>query len=314
MFFLGITFKDSATPFAEALVELHHEIMFYLIVIVSVVIFIIVNAINISRVRETYFFVNVFSVAAFLKAIFLNSIFTVLVEKFIFSSYYTKFSFLVSDKLYKVIYLLSSHDNKILSYIFKAVLFTKQFTLTFTNSFMHIEGFFNKVFGELKLLGNGNLLPNNFNSNLFFYKTRNSSSYLTYLFNLSCYINILSLSSEINYKNILNNKPFFYNYFQNLSKPMSAFKPNSRVIVNKLNFSDIESIYVTNTLPNYLELSSHFVNFFEIFIKNYFSQNNLLESRSHLKLSTTFNSNFKSVYSFLNAQAFTVHNTKLEII
>ena len=32
MFFNAVTFKDSATPFAEALVELHHEIMFYLIV------------------------------------------------------------------------------------------------------------------------------------------------------------------------------------------------------------------------------------------------------------------------------------------
>jgi hypothetical protein len=92
MFFLGITFKDSATPFAEALVELHHEIMFYLIVIVSIVIFILVNAINISRVRETYFFSNIFSTTAFLKAIFLNSILTALVEKFIYSPYYTRFS------------------------------------------------------------------------------------------------------------------------------------------------------------------------------------------------------------------------------
>jgi hypothetical protein len=92
MFFLGITFKDSATPFAEALVELHHEIMFYLIVIVSVVIFILVNAINISRVRETYFFLNIFSISAFFKAIFLNSFFTVFIEKFVYSSYYTRFS------------------------------------------------------------------------------------------------------------------------------------------------------------------------------------------------------------------------------
>lgn len=91
MFFLAITFKDSATPFAEALVELHHEIMFYLIVIVSVVIFILVNAINISRVRETYFFSNVFGATAFFKAILLNSTFTVLVERFIYSPYYIKF-------------------------------------------------------------------------------------------------------------------------------------------------------------------------------------------------------------------------------
>lgn len=92
MFFLSITFKDSATPFAEALVELHHEIMFYLIVIVSVVIFILINAINISRVRETYFFSHTFNISAFFKALFLNSIFTGFVEKFIYSPYYTKLS------------------------------------------------------------------------------------------------------------------------------------------------------------------------------------------------------------------------------
>lgn len=91
MFFNAVTFKDSATPFAEALVELHHEIMFYLVVIVSVVIFILINAINITRVRESYFYVHVFNSVAFLKALFLNSFFSPLFDKFLYSPYYLKF-------------------------------------------------------------------------------------------------------------------------------------------------------------------------------------------------------------------------------
>jgi heme/copper-type cytochrome/quinol oxidase subunit 2 len=314
MFFLGITFKDSATPFAEALVELHHEIMFYLIVIVSVVIFILVNAINISRVRETYFFLNIFSISAFFKAIFLNSFFTVFIEKFVYSSYYTRFSSWFGDKLYQTVYLISSRGNKILSYILKTIIFIKRFVLSFSNFFVYLENFFNKIFGEFKLLDKSSLLPNSLNSSLFFYKTRNSSSYLTYLFNLSSYISILSLSSEINYRNVMNNKSFFYSYFQNLSRSVNTFNSNSRVIVNKLNYSEIESIYMTNFLPNYLESSSHLWDHFETFLKNNFSKNNFLHLKSNSRLSTTFTSTYKSIYSFLNAQTFTVHNTKLEII
>lgn len=91
MFFNSITFKDSATPFAEALVELHHEIMFYLVVIVSVVIFILINAINITRVRESYFYVNTFSSVGFLKAALLNTIFSPFFNKFLYSTYYSRF-------------------------------------------------------------------------------------------------------------------------------------------------------------------------------------------------------------------------------
>lgn len=90
MFFNAITFKDSATPFAEALVELHHEIMFYLVVIVSVVIFILANAINVTRVRESYFYSNFFSFTAFFKSLFLNSVFMPLFSKFLYSPYYLK--------------------------------------------------------------------------------------------------------------------------------------------------------------------------------------------------------------------------------
>jgi uncharacterized membrane protein len=91
MFFNAVTFKDSATPFAEALVELHHEIMFYLIVIVSVVIFILVNAVNITRVRESYFYSQVFGFTSFFKALLLNSLFLPLFNKFLYSSYYISF-------------------------------------------------------------------------------------------------------------------------------------------------------------------------------------------------------------------------------
>jgi len=87
----GVTFKDSATPFAEALVELHHEIMFYLIVIVSVVIYILLNAISISRVRESYFFSNFFSLAAFFKSLILNSVIMIFFGRFLDTSFYSNF-------------------------------------------------------------------------------------------------------------------------------------------------------------------------------------------------------------------------------
>lgn len=160
--------------------------------------------------------------------------------------------------MYQAIYLSSSKDNKILSYILRAIIFTRQLILIFFNFFAYVESFFNKIFGESKLLNKSFLLPNSSSSNLFFYKTRNSSSYLTYLFNLSSYISILSLSSEIEYRGVLSNKTFFYNYFQNLSKSVNISNLSSKTIINKLTSSDIESIYVTNTLPDYSESSSHF--------------------------------------------------------
>lgn len=313
MFFLSVTFKDSATPFAEALVELHHEIMFYLIVIVSVVIFILINAINISRVRETYFFSHTFSVSAFFKALFLNSIFTNFIEKFIYSPYYTKFSFWIFDKLHKTIYLLASKGTKILPYVLQTIVFIKRLGLSLSAIFTQIEVFFNKITGESKLVNKSSLLPNNSNSNLFFYKTRNSSSYLTYLFNLSSYINILALSADVNYRSIIDNNLSFYSYFQSLSK--SNFKDfSSRAIVNKLTSEEVESIYLSGSSIDYTARDSHFYSFFESFLKNYFSKNNFLITAQSRELSTLFTSNHKSIYSFLNAQTFTVHNTKLEII
>lgn len=163
------------------------------------------------------------------------------------------------------------------------------------------------------MVNKSSLLPNNSNSNLFFYKTRNSSSYLTYLFNLSSYVNILALSADVNYKRIIDNNLSFYSYFQNLSK-FNLKDLNSRSIVNKLTSSEIESIYSSNSSIDYTVLDSHFYSFFEAFLKNNFSKNNFLMTKRDTGLSTSFISNYKSVYSFLNAQTFTVHNTRLEII
>jgi len=112
----------------------------------------------------------------------------------------------------------------------------------------------------------------------------------------------------------MDSKVFFYNYFQNLSRSLNVFNASSRVIVNKLNSSEIESIYTTNSLPNYLETFSHLQDFFETTLKNNYRKNNFLVAESNSNLTTTFTSHHKSIYSFLNAQTFTVHNTKLEII
>jgi cytochrome c oxidase subunit 2 len=312
MFFNAVTFKDSATPFAEALVELHHEIMFYLIVIVSVVIFILVSAINITRIRESYFYSQVFSVVGFLKAALLNSLFLPLFNKFLYSPYYLKVSSWISDRLNNLVYFIASGGSSYLNYSLKLILFIKSLFLNFLSLFGFVEAIVSRLLGDHKALGIKNLLPNAFISNTFFYKTRNSSSYLAYLSNISSYLSIISIFSDIDYKNFYKNKYSFFSYFYNLSA-YTSFQDSSRSIVNTLDLNSLESFYSSNTLPSINELNSHFSSFFSNFLKNKLSNGNSLRIGSN-KLSHVSASTPKSLYSFLNAQTYTVHNTKLEII
>lgn len=313
MFFNAITFKDSATPFAEALVELHHEIMFYLIVIVSVVIFILVNAINITRVRESYFYASSFSVVSFLKALFLNSIFLPVFNKFLYSSYYTKFYLFFTETLTKFIFLIASSGSSYLTYLLKTIILFKSLFLNFLNLFSNVEAFLSKIFGDFKALGYKNLFPNAFVSNNFFYKTRSSSSYLSYLNNIISYLSIVSLLSDLDYKHFFKNKEFLFSHFNNLSK-ITTFNLSSRSIANSLDLDSLENLYSNNDLPNLDELNPHFTVFFGSLLKNRFSIGNSLRIRGNSNLSYVSATSSRSIYAFLNAQTYTVHNTKLEII
>ncbi len=311
MFFNAVTFKDSATPFAEALVELHHEIMFYLVVIVSVVIFILVNAINITRVRESYFYGNTFSTLAFFKSIFLNSIFYPLFKKFLYSSYYSRLYFSITEFFSSTFYVIASNGSSYLNYAFRAILLSKTVFLSFLSLFSLLESFIARLFGDYKNLTSKYLLPNSIISNSFFYKTRASSSYLSYLLNITSYLSLISLSNDLDYRKFYSNKEVFFNYFNNLSKYNSFnFSKNS---LNAMDLNSIENFYTFNTTPNLNELNSHFFLFFVSFLKNKFSFNNSLVKNEN-KLSTISISSPKSLYSFINAQSYTVHNTKLEII
>lgn len=312
MFFYSINFKDSATPFAEALVELHHEIMFYLIVIVSVVIFILVNAINITRVRESYFYSNVFTIMSFFKTFALNSFFLPIFNKFLYSSYYDKLYTLFLDLLHKVIYLISSKGSSYINYFFKFLLTFKSFFLNFFLSFRFLELFVSKLIGDYKKLGNSNLLSNSFDSNSSFYKSRNSTSYLSYLLNLSLYVSLLSLFSDIDYKNFYRNREIFFSYFKNMSQ-FNTQIASSRSIVNLLNFNSLEDLHNHNILPNLRELNSNFLSFYLSGLKNKFSFNNSIKVYNN-KVSYVSALTPNSIYSFINAQSYTVHNTKLEII
>lgn len=315
MFFNAITFKDSATPFAEALVELHHEIMFYLIVIVSVVIFILINAINITRVRESYFYSQLFSFSAFLKSLLLNSLVLPLFNKFLYSSYYLDFSFWFSDKLLEFLYIFISKGGSYLSYFLNIMLFIKGFFLRFLAFFNLIEVSLAILFmllSDYKLFKNRNLLLNAFVSNNFFYKTRNLSVYFDYISNLVSYLSILSLFNDLDYKNFFKNKNFYSSYFYNLS--VTSINLNSaRSITNSLDLNSLESLYALNNIPNINELNSHFFLFFSNFLKSKFSFGNSLNIVNN-KLSYVSPSSYRSLYSFINAQTYTVHNTKLEII
>nr|AKT93968.1 cytochrome oxidase subunit 2 [Vermamoeba vermiformis] len=312
MFFNSVTFKDSATPFAEALVELHHEIMFYLIVIVSVVIFILINAVNITRVRESYFYSSVFSFSSFLKAIFFNSLFFPLFKNLYFSSYYSKFYSWLVESFSKSFYLVASKGSSVLDYSLKFILASKGLYLSFLSLFAAFELVLAKLFGDYKSLGTKNLVPNAAISHNFFYKTRNSSSYLTYLSSIISYLSIISLFTDLEYKNLYKNKELISFYFANISKT-NNYNFSSKTIVNSLDVDSLEKLYTNNNVPNISEINSHFFLFFLAFLKNKFSFNNSLVSNAS-KLSSISVSSARSLYSFLNAQTYTVHNTKLEII
>lgn len=312
MFFSALTFKDSATPFAEALVELHHEIMFYLIVIVSVVIFILVNAINITRVRESYFYSQILSSTAFFKALFLNSFFLPLFTKFLYSSSYLKFSGWLSGVFFDFLYLLISKGGAYLNYFLKIIIFFKSISLNFLNFFGLLDISFSKIFGDYKFLKAKDFLPNTFVSNNFFYKTRNSSSYLTYISNIVSYLNILSIFSDMDYKHFYKNRNAFFSYFYNISSANVTFT-SSRALANSLDLVSLDSLYTSNSLPKFNELNSHFSNFLNGFLRSRFSLGNSINFNS-ARLSNIAPSTTKSLYSFINAQSYTVHNTKLEII
>lgn len=312
MFFNAVTFKDSATPFAEALVELHHEIMFYLIVIVSVVIFILVNAVNITRVRESYFYSQVFGFTSFFKALLLNSLFLPLFNKFLYSSYYISFYSWISNILFDFLNLFISKGGLYLNYLLKFILLIKSFFLKFLSIFSSLEGLTSKIVGDHKGFKSNELLPNAFLSNTFFYKTRISSSYLSYISNIVSYISILSLFSDIDYKNFYKNKNLFHSYFLEISLAKISFSP-SRSVINNLDLNTLENLYLYNSLPNLNNLNSHFFSFFASFLKNKFSSNSSLRLNEN-KLSAISTFNPRSLYAFINAQTYTVHNTKLEII
>jgi len=313
MFFNSITFKDSATPFAEALVELHHEIMFYLVVIVSVVIFILINAINITRVRESYFYVNIFSSVGFLKAALLNTIFFPAFNKFLYSSYYSRFYSWIINTLTDLVYIIATKGSSYLTYLLRLIMFVKSLSLNFLSVFSKLESFVAKLFGDYSNLGYKNLFPNSIVSNGFFYKTRNSSSYLMYLSNIISYLSIISIFNDLDYKNFYKNREFLFTHFYNLSKE-SAYKLSSRSIVNSLDLNSLENLYSYNKIPQIVELNSHFSVFFSSFLKNKFNFSNSLYVSSFNRLSPVDVATPRSLYSFINAQSYTVHNTKLEII
>lgn len=313
MIFNAITFKDSATPFAEALVELHHEIMFYLVVIVSIVIFILVNAINITRVRESYFYTSTFNSLSFIKAFFLNFIFSPLFNRFLFSSYYSKIYGQISELLTNFVYVLASKGSSYLNYFLKTILFIKNLFLKFLLVFSKIELSLAKIFGDYRALGPKNLFPNSSVSNSYFYKTRNSTSYFNYLSNIISYLSIVSIFTELDYKNFYKNKELFFSHFYNLSK-INVYNSSAKSIINNLNLESLDKLYLNNEIPTLSELNPHFSTFFVTSLKNKFTSGNSLHATSLNKLINLTSASPHSIYSFINAQAYTVHNTKLEII
>ena len=216
------------------------------------------------------------------------------------------------DSLIKFIYIVASSGSSYLTYVLKSILFVKGALLKFLSYFSFVESFLARLFGDYKGLASTDLLPNSYVSNTFFYKTRNSSSYLAYLSNILSYFSILSLFNDIDYKGFYKNKGLFYAYFSILSQ--SHFNGNSaRSVVNTLDLNSLEELYSHNNVPNFNELNSHFSVFFMSFLKSKFSHSNSLVGFSN-KLSHVAPGSLKSIYSFINAQSYTVHNTKLEII
>jgi hypothetical protein len=208
--------------------------------------------------------------------------------------------------------LFISKGGLYLNYLLKFILLIKSFFLKFLSIFSSLEGLTSKIVGDHKGFKSNELLPNAFLSNTFFYKTRISSSYLSYISNIVSYISILSLFSDIDYKNFYKNKNLFYFYFLEISLAKISFSP-SRSVINNLDLNTLENLYLYNSLPNLNNLNSHFFSFFASFLKNKFSSNSSLRLNEN-KLSAISTFNPRSLYAFINAQTYTVHNTKLEII
>lgn len=207
---------------------------------------------------------------------------------------------------------MASEGSSVLNYLLKLAMIFKSVYLSFLALFAKFDLVLAKLFGDYKSLGPKNLVPNSVVSHSFFYKTRNSSSYLTYLSNIISYLSVVSLFTDLEYKNLYKNKELLSSYFANISK-VNNFSFSSKTIVNSLDVGSLDGLYSNNSVPNISEMGSHFFLFFLTFLKNRFSLNNSLVL-STSKLSPTSVSGARSLYSFLNAQTYTVHNTKLEII
>ena len=192
-------------------------------------------------------------------------------------------------------------------------MFSKSLFLGFLNSFLKLEVFLSKILGDHKSLGRKNMSPNAFISNNFFYKTRNSSSYLSYLNNIISYLSIVSILSELDYKHFYKNREFLFSHFNNISK-FTFNSLSSRSIVNSLDLESLENLYSNNDLPRLDELNPHFTLFFGSLLKNKFSLGNSLKINSYNNLTYGSTTSPRSFYAFLNAQTYTVHNTRLEII
>lgn len=127
------------------------------------------------------------------------------------------------------------------------------------------------------------------------------------------YLSIISIFSELDYKNFYKNKEFLFSYFSNLSK-INNYNYSSRSVVNNLDLESLDNLYLNNEIPSFSELNSHFSTFFVNYVKNKFTLNNSLRVTSSNRLANLTVSTPRSLYSFINAQSYTVHNTKLEII
>lgn len=215
--------------------------------------------------------------------------------------------------LANLVYIIATKGSSYLTYLLRLIMFVKSLFLNFLSLFAKLESSVAKLFGDYNNLGNKNLFPNSAVSNGFFYKTRNSSSYLMYLFNIISYLSIISIFSDLDYKNFYKNREFLFTHFYNLSKG-NLHSLSSRSIVNNLDLNSLENLYSYNKIPQIAELNSHFSMFFSSFLKNKFNSGNSLHVNFSNRLSPIDVATPRSLYSFINAQSYTVHNTKLEII
>ncbi len=209
----------------------------------------------------------------------------------------------------KALFLIASGGSAHLNYFFKFLLFVKSSLIRFSSLLSSLEAILGRVYGDYRGLNRGRPVVN---SNMFFYKTRNISSYFSYLSNILSYLSVLSLFSDVDHKNFLENRGLFYSYFAMLSNSSLA-GVSSRTITNTLDVSVLEKIYLRNDIPNLNELNSHLLGFFVRLLRSKFSFGNSL-SMTFNKLSFIKPSGPRSIYSFVDAQAYTAHNTKLEIV